>query len=56
MTTSPLAWVSLCEKEPDRELVQSDRRADYLRIMKNEEDFNLDSWIQTRLMEKRETR
>ena len=46
--TSPLACVVSEERMPDRELVQSERRAENPGIRKEEDDLRLDSWMQIR--------
>ena len=48
MMTPPLAFVTSVEKIPDREWLQSDRRAENPGIRKEEEKLRLDSWIQIR--------
>ena len=40
------------EKEPDRERMQSDCRAEYPGILKDEKELRSDSWIQVRSTEK----
>ena len=49
MMTPPIACVTLGEKMPDREWVQSDRRAEKPGTQKGENELRLDSWIQIRL-------
>ena len=46
MMTLPLASVTSVEKLPNREWVQTDRRAENLGIRKKEDKLRLDSWIQ----------
>ena len=48
MMTPPLACVASRERMPDREWVQSDRRAENPGIRKEEDKLRLDSWIQIR--------
>ena len=46
ITTPPLAYDSLSEREPELELVLSDCRADYLGIRKDKLQLKLDFWKQ----------
>ena len=48
MTTPLLACVASGERMPDREWVQSERRAENPGIRKKEEELRLDSWMQIR--------
>ena len=48
MTTPPLGCVASGERMPDREWVQSERRAENPRIRKEEDEIRLDSWMQIR--------
>ena len=48
MTTLTLACVALEERTPNREWVQSERRAENPGIRKEEDELRLDSWIQIR--------
>ena len=48
MMTPPLASVTSVEKIPDREWVASDRRAENPEIQKEEDKFELASWVQIR--------
>ena len=43
---TPLACVTSGERMPDREWVQSDRKAENPEIQKEEEESRSDSWIQ----------
>ena len=47
MTPAP-ACVAFRERMPDREWVQSERRAENLGIRKEEDELRLDSWIEIR--------
>ena len=51
MMTPPLACVASRERMPDREWVQSERKAENTGIRKEEDELRLDSWIQIRLTE-----
>ena len=44
----PLTCVALRERMPDREWVQSERRAENQGIQKKKDELGLDSWIQIR--------
>ena len=48
MMMLPVACVASGERLPDREWVQSDRRADNPVIWKEENELRLHSWIQIR--------
>ena len=48
MMTPPLACVVSGERMPDREWVQSERRAENPGIRKEEDELRLDSWMQIR--------
>ena len=48
VSTPPLAWVTLEDRMPDREWVQSERRAENPEIRKEEDELRLDSWMQIR--------
>ena len=48
MMTPPLASVTSVEIIPDWESVPLDRRAEIPEIRKEEDEFELDSWIQIR--------
>ena len=51
MMTRPLACVASEEKMPDREWVQSERRAENPGIRKELDELRLDSWMQIRSTE-----
>ena len=48
MMTPPLACVASRERIPERESVQSERRAENPGIRKDEDELRLDSWMQIR--------
>ena len=51
MMTPPLACMGSGERMPDREWVQSERRAENPGMQKEEDELRLDSWIQIRSTE-----